>query len=228
MIEPNKHIAGWHRPQAVALNVPRRFYNRAERVDFTRFFDVLIAFFLLLLFSPLFIIVALLVKISSPGEIIFRQTRVGKNGEDFTLLKFRTMYAGKVDSRSLTVGKNDNRITRPGRFLRRYKLDELPQLVNVLRNEMSIVGPRPELRKYVDLYNERQRDILLLKPGITDYASIICRNEDELLGRQVDFERYYIEKLIPLKIKLNRKYMYKKNLGNYFNIIFRTVFSVVR
>ena len=128
-----------------------------------------------------------------------------------------------ASKRSITIGRRDNRITSVGYFLRRFKLDELPQLYNVLKNDMSIVGPRPELRRYVNFYDNSQLEILLIKPGITDYASILFRNENELLAMKADPEKYYIENIIPIKIRLGKKYTNDKSVKNYFHIIFKTV-----
>jgi lipopolysaccharide/colanic/teichoic acid biosynthesis glycosyltransferase len=193
-----------------------------------RVFDILIACFLLILLSPLLLVVGLLIKISSKGPLIFRQRRVGKNDIDFTLYKFRTMYVSKEQQSSITIGNKDSRVTRIGYFLRRYKMDELPQLYNVLKNEMSIVGPRPELRKYVALYTVEQKEILCLKPGITDYASIHFRHESELLATQEDPEAFYIREIMPVKIHLNKQYAFKRELRVYFVIIFNTLLSVFK
>ena len=193
-----------------------------------RFFDVLISFILLLLLSPVLFFIFLLIKISSKGPAIFRQIRVGKNNTDFTLYKFRTMYINTANRSSITVGNRDSRITPIGYYLRKYKLDELPQLFNVLFNDMSIVGPRPELRKYVDMYTPEQRSILSVKPGITDNASIKFRHENEILAQQTDPERYYIEEIMPVKIQLNGLYASKRDLRAYFIIIFNTLISVFK
>lgn len=193
-----------------------------------RFFDVLIAFLLLLLLFPLLLLVSLLIKISSKGPIVFYQKRVGKNNLDFTLYKFRTMKVSTINRSSLTIGNKDNRITKVGYYLRKYKIDELPQLVNVLKNDMSIVGPRPELRKYVEMYTDEQRKVLDIKPGITDYASIHFRHESELLAIQNDPETFYIKDVLPVKIQLNKLYASKRNLRVYFVIIFNTVKSVFK
>jgi len=193
-----------------------------------RFFDIVISVFLLILFLPLLLLIASLIKISSKGPAIFCQQRVGKNNVDFTLYKFRTMYVDTQNRNSLTIGKRDNRITKIGYYLRKYKIDELPQLYNVLKNEMSIVGPRPELRKYVEMYTEEQRKILQLKPGITDYASIQFRHENELLAIQSDPEAFYINEVMPVKIQLNNMYASKRNLQVYFVVIFNTVKSVFK
>jgi len=193
-----------------------------------RFFDILISISCLILLFPLLLLIALLIKFSSKGPVIFAQQRVGKNNIDFTLYKFRTMYMLTSDRSSLTIGNKDKRITRIGYFLRKYKIDELPQLYNVLKNEMSIVGPRPELRKYVDIYTDEQKNILLAKPGITDNASIFFRNENELLAIQDDPESFYIAEILPVKIQLNKQYASKRTIRKYFVIIFNTLLSVFK
>lgn len=210
-------------PKQVAAGVGEDFFSDVEVFDAIRCFDVGFSIIALVVLSPFFVLIALLVKCSSKGPVIFSQQRVGKNGADFTLYKFRTMYADAASKRSITVGNRDERITNVGYFLRRFKLDELPQLYNVLKNDMSIVGPRPELRRYVNLYDNTQREILFIKPGITDYASIFFRNENELLAQKPDPEKYYIEKILPLKVRLGKKYKNDRNLKNYFAIIFKTI-----
>jgi lipopolysaccharide/colanic/teichoic acid biosynthesis glycosyltransferase len=201
------------------------YYSYGQR-DATRFFDVVICLIGLVVLFPVFILIAFLIKLSSKGPVIFSQQRVGKHEKDFTLYKFRTMHVNATAKRSITIGHRDNRITRAGYFLRRFKLDELPQMYNVLKNDMSIVGPRPELRKYVHFYNKSQREILFIKPGITDYASILFKNENELLASQPNPEQYYIEKVIPLKIRLSKKYKNNRSVKNYFTIIFKTVATI--
>ena len=193
-----------------------------------RFFDILISISCLILLFPLLLLIALLIKFSSKGPVIFAQQRVGKNNIDFTLYKFRTMYMLTSDRSSLTIGNKDKRITGIGYFLRKYKIDELPQLYNVLKNEMSIVGPRPELRKYVAIYTDEQKNILLAKPGITDNASIFFRNENELLAIQDDPESFYITEILPVKIQLNKQYASKRTIRKYFVIIFNTLLSVFK
>ena len=196
--------------------------------DSIRFFDIVLAVFLLLLLSPLLLLVIFLIKISSKGPAIFSQQRVGKNNVDFMLYKFRTMYRDTETKISLTMGNRDKRITGIGYFLRKYKIDELPQLYNVLKNDMSLVGPRPELRRYVDLYTEEQKEVLQLKPGITDYASIYFRHESELLAIQTEPETFYVNEILPVKIQLNSQYAAKRSLRVYFVIIFNTLMSVFK
>ncbi len=176
--------------------------------------------------SPFLLLIAALIKVTSNGTALFTQQRVGKNEVDFTLYKFRTMYSNTCMQCSLTIGKRDIRITPLGYFLRKYKLDELPQLYNVLKNEMSIVGPRPEIRKFVNVYTPVQREVLHIKPGITDYASIWFRKENELLAGQPNAEEYYIAHVIPVKIRLNKIYSHNPTLKNYFTIILKTFVSV--
>lgn len=194
--------------------------------DITRFFDIIISFLGLLLLSPFLLIISVAIKMTSAGTVIFSQKRVGRNGKDFTMYKFRTMYTGAELKQHLTVGANDNRITKVGAFLRKYKLDELPQLWNVLKNDMSIVGPRPELRKFADMYNAEQLQVLHIKPGITDAASIAFSAENELLAMATNPEKYYIETIMPAKILLSMNYVHHKTTGKYFNAIFRTIYSV--
>ena len=193
-----------------------------------RFFDVIISVLLLVLLFPFMLLAVLLIKISSKGPAIFSQQRVGKNDIDFTLFKFRTMYLNTDNKTSLTIGNRDNRVTKVGYYLRKYKIDELPQLYNVLKNDMSIVGPRPELRKYVEMYSQEQRKVLEIKPGITDYASIHFRHENELLAIQTDPETFYVNDIMPVKIQLNSLYASKRNLRVYFVIIFNTLKSVFK
>lgn len=192
-----------------------------------RIMDVCISLGGMLLLSPLFLLIAILVKMSSKGPAIFRQVRVGENEVDFVLYKFRTMYLQQPLRQSLTVGNRDKRITGAGYYLRKFKLDELPQLYNVLKGDMSIVGPRPELRKFTNLYSPDEKEVLKLKPGITDYASIYFKDENALLAEQVDPEDYYIKHIMPVKIQLNRHYAGKRTVVNYVNVIIKTLISLV-
>ncbi|NMB65527.1 MAG: sugar transferase, partial [Spirochaetes bacterium] len=166
-----------------------------------RFFDILFSLIGLILLSPIFVIVAIAIKIDSKGPIFYRQQRIGKNGVKFSLLKFRSMFTESDKKGLITIGNNDSRITSIGRFIRKYKIDELPQLINVLNGSMSLVGPRPEVSKYVELYNDYQRKVLSIKPGITDFASIYFKNENEILESKKNPEEYYIKYLIPQKIR---------------------------
>ena len=188
-----------------------------------RFFDILFSLLGLILLLPFFLIIGVAILISSRGGIFYSQERVGKNNRDFRLFKFRTMNPGAEKQGGLTVGARDARITGTGFFLRKYKLDELPQLINVLKGEMSIVGPRPELRKYVGFYSEEQKKVLNIRPGITDIASLEYINENKILGESSDPERTYIEIIMPAKLELNRKFLEDPSTGNYFRIIGMTI-----
>ena len=193
-----------------------------------RFFDILFSLLGLLLLSPLFIILCLAICAESKGGAFYIQERIGLNGKPFGLYKLRSMRIGSDSEGLLTIGERDNRITRIGYLLRKTKMDELPQLLNVLKGDMSLVGPRPEVRKYTDLYTEEQRKVLSVRPGITDYASIEYVHENELLSQAEDPERMYIEKVMPDKIKLNMKYLDHYTVGEYFKIIFLTLISLVK
>lgn len=193
-----------------------------------RFFDILFSLLGLLLLSPLFVILCLAICLESKGGAFYIQERIGLNGKPFGLYKFRSMRIGSDSEGLLTIGERDNRITRIGYFMRKTKMDELPQLLNVLKGDMSLVGPRPEVRKYTDLYTEEQRRVLSVRPGITDYASIEYVHENELLSQAEDPEHMYIEKVMPDKIKLNMKYLDHYTVGEYFKIIFLTLISLVK
>lgn len=192
-----------------------------------RIFDLLVSLVVILVLSPLLLLLAILVKLESKGPVLYLQERIGKDMKPFLICKFRTMVTGADRKGLLTVGGRDPRITRVGYYLRKYKLDELPQLFNVVRGEMSLVGPRPEVRKYVELYTPEQLRVLSVKPGITDYASIAYVNENEILGKASDPEKTYIEQIMPEKLELNLKYISEKSLLTDFKIILRTVSSIV-
>ncbi len=164
----------------------------------------------------------------SNGPVFYLQERVGKDGVLFRLLKFRTMYRDADKSTAITVGKRDPRITRTGFFLRQFKLDELPQLINVLMGDMSLVGPRPELKKFTDLYDPEQKKVLSVKPGITDFASIQFRNENEMLEGKPDPVDFYVREILPLKLTLNLEYVTKRNFWLDIKIIFQTIFSIFK
>jgi len=190
-----------------------------------RFLDALFSFFGLIILSPIFFILCLWVIFDSAGPIFYIQKRVGLNGKEFNLFKFRTMRVNADKQGLLTVGGKDPRITNSGYVLRKYKLDELPQLLNVLKGEMSLVGPRPEVRKYVDLYTLDQRQVLQVRPGITDEASIKYKNENDLLALSDNPEKTYIQDIMPAKLELNKKFIQNPNLTNYFSIVLRTIFK---
>ena len=188
-----------------------------------RLCDILFSLFGIVILLPVFILISILVGVSSRGGIFYRQIRVGKNNKDFALFKFRSMKVGADKDGLLTVGNKDSRITKVGVFLRKYKLDELPQLFNVLIGEMSLVGPRPEVRKYVELYTVEQKKVLIVRPGITDYASIEYRRENEILAKAENPEQVYINEILPHKLQLNLKYINDQSLSAYFSIIFKTI-----
>ena len=193
-----------------------------------RFFDLLFSFIGLILLLPFFLIIGIILVICSREGIFFIQERVGKNNRNFRLIKFKTMVSDADKQGGLTVGARDSRITWIGFLLRKYKLDELPQLINVLKGEMSLVGPRPELRKYVDLYSEEQKKVLAIRPGITDIASLEYIDENEILGTSANPEQTYIEQILPAKLELNRKFLENRRLGNYFRIIGLTIKKIFR
>ncbi len=188
-----------------------------------RLFDILFSFLGLIVLLPFFIIIILLIKLTSQGPVFYVQQRVGQHGKDFGVFKFRTMHVDADKKGLLTVGGRDPRITGIGYFLRKYKLDELPQLINVLLGNMSLVGPRPEVRKYVELYTAEQRKVLNVKPGITDYASLEYFEENELLGKSSNPEETYITEVMPKKLHMNLKYIEEAGLITDLKLIFRTV-----
>ena len=193
-----------------------------------RFLDIFFSFCGLLLLLPVFLILYLFIRIESKGPGFYSQIRVGKGGKDFRLYKFRSMRVGADKKGLITVGGRDSRITRVGYFIRKYKLDELPQLWNVLLGDMSLVGPRPEVRKYVDMYTEDQWRVLSVRPGITDYASIEYVDENEILGKAIDPDKVYVEQIMPDKIRYNMKYIQSRSVFEYFKVIILTILHVVR
>ncbi|MBC7914114.1 MAG: sugar transferase [Pyrinomonadaceae bacterium] len=193
-----------------------------------RVFDVFCSLMGLILLLPFFVVVSAMIISNSKGSAFYRQYRVGRGGLDFTLLKFRTMYIDADKVGLLTVGSRDGRITGIGYWLRKYKIDEIPQLINVLIGEMSIVGPRPEVRKYVNLYNDEQAKVLNIKPGITDWASIRFSNENELLSQSANPERFYIETVMPSKLKLNMEYVNHNNVIIDLRIVLLTILKIIR
>lgn len=175
-----------------------------------RLVDLLLSALLLLVFSPILLLLGVAVWMESGRPVFFKQIRVGKGEKEFTLLKFRSMYVNAEARGQLTLGDRDPRVTRVGYFLRKSKLDELPQLINVFRGDMSLVGPRPEVPKYVALYNEEQRKVLNVKPGITDMASIEYMDEAEILAQAEDPEKKYIEEVMPHKLSINLSYQKRR------------------
>lgn len=192
-----------------------------------RFFDLFISVVGLIILLPIFIVVYILIVTTSKGGAFFVQERVGKDGKPFNLIKFRSMRINQNNQSLLTVGK-DPRITSLGMIIRKFKIDELPQLINVIKGDMSIVGPRPEVKKYVELYSESQKKILSIRPGITDYASIKFINENEILSHSNNPEETYLSKILPIKIALSMDYVYNQNLKDYFKIIFLTILRILK
>lgn len=193
-----------------------------------RIFDIFFSFFGIIILLPLFIIISSLILFSSKGGVLYKQTRVGRKNRDFTLLKFRTMFTNSDKKGLLTVGLSDKRVTKVGKYLRKYKLDELPQLLNILKGEMSFVGPRPEVRKYVNLYNHEQIKVLDVKPGLTDYASIEYMDESDLLAQSNNPEQTYIQVIMPAKLKLNFKYIENISLMTDISILLKTLCHIIR
>ncbi|MCI6963341.1 MAG: sugar transferase [Bacteroidales bacterium] len=190
-----------------------------------RLFDIVCSFFGLLFLSWLFVFVALWVGLSSRGGVFYRQRRVGRCNRDFTIYKFRSMRVNSDRQGLLTIGGRDGRITKAGVFIRKYKLDELPQLFNVLRGDMSFVGPRPEVRKYVELYTEEQKKVLTVRPGITSLSSIKYRNENEILSRSDNPEQYYIDVIMQDKLAIELDYLEQRSLLTDIKVIFQTIFG---
>ena len=182
----------------------------------------------LLVLSPILVLIALAIKMDSPGPVFYRQERTGRGGVPFSLFKFRSMHIDADRLQAITVGKRDARITSAGHFLRRFKLDEFPQLINVLKGDMSLVGPRPELKKFTDLYTTGQRLVLSVRPGITDPASIRFRNENEMLEGKTDPIDYYIHEILPVKLSLNLQYIQDQSVLKDIRIIFMTVVSIFK
>jgi lipopolysaccharide/colanic/teichoic acid biosynthesis glycosyltransferase len=193
-----------------------------------RLFDILFALFVLICFLPIGMMLSLWIVFESRGGVFFSQNRVGQNGVSFRLLKFRSMYVNAESMGRITVGSRDARITKVGYYLRKYKIDEFPQFINVLKGEMSIVGPRPEVQEYVDLYTESQRKILQVKPGITDLASLAYFHENELLANSQNPQQTYIKEVLPAKIKLNEEYLKNPSFFIDLSIILKTVAKIFR
>ena len=193
-----------------------------------RLFDVVASGVGLLLLSPLFLLVAIWIKLDSPGPVFYRQVRVGRYNRDFRIFKFRSMRVGADKGSLVTIGGRDPRVTRSGYFIRKFKIDELPQLINVFIGDMSLVGPRPEVRHYVNYWTKEQLHVLDVRPGITDPASIKFRNENELLEKEEDPEKYYIEVIMQEKLRLYLKYVEKHNFWYDIKLIFQTFGVIVR
>lgn len=192
-----------------------------------RLFDIVASGLGLIILSPLFIVLAIWVKLDSKGPVFYRQVRVGRHNKDFRIYKFRSMRVGADNGSLVTIGGRDPRITRSGYFIRKSKLDELPQLINVLVGDMSLVGPRPEVRHYVNYWTPEQMHVLDVRPGITDPATIKFRNENELMEQAEDPEKYYIEVIMQEKIKLYLEYVEKHSFWYDLGLIFKTLFVIV-
>jgi lipopolysaccharide/colanic/teichoic acid biosynthesis glycosyltransferase len=194
---------------------------------FKRLFDIIFSALGIIILSPIFLLLWFTIKLESHGPALFMQTRVGKNNKDFKLIKFRSMYLNSESFGQLTVGMRDPRITNVGYTLRKYKLDELPQLLNVLKGDMSLVGPRPEVRKYVNMYTTEQMKVLEVNPGITDYASIQFINENQLLANAENPDEYYINNIMPKKLEMNLQYIKSNNPFKDISLILKTIFRII-
>lgn len=192
-----------------------------------RLFDIVASGCGLIILSPLFVILAIWIKLDSTGPVFYRQVRVGRHNKDFKIFKFRSMRVGADKQGLITVGGRDSRVTRSGYFIRKYKLDEFPQLINVFVGDMSLVGPRPEVRKYVDMYTEEQMRVLDVRPGITDLASIRYRNENELLEKAENPDQYYIDVIMQDKLAINLEYVANHSFWYDIKLIFKTFWEIV-
>lgn len=193
-----------------------------------RIFDIVMSGLGLICLSPLFLVLAVWIKSDSAGPVFYRQVRVGRGNKDFRLFKFRSMRPDSDKLGLITVGGHDPRVTRSGYYIRKYKLDEFPQLINVFVGDMSLVGPRPEVRKYVDLYTPEQLRVLNVRPGITSLASIRYRNENEILAKADDPDKAYVEQIMPDKIAIDLEYVENASLTNDIKLIFKTFGEIIR
>ena len=193
-----------------------------------RLFDIIASGLGLLFFSPLFLMLAIWIKLDSKGPVFYRQVRVGKDNKDFRIFKFRSMRVGSDKGSLVTIGGRDPRVTRSGYYIRKFKLDELPQLINVFVGDMSLVGPRPEVRHYVDYWTEEQMHVLDVRPGITDPASIKFRNENELMEQAEDPENYYINVIMQEKLKLYLEYVNHHSFWGDIKLIFQTFAVIIK
>ncbi|MFP4664590.1 MAG: sugar transferase [Bacteroidales bacterium] len=191
-----------------------------------RIFDIIFSLLGLIVLSPFFVILAFAIILDSPGGVFYRQIRIGKNGKPFRIYKFRSMRSGSDKKGKLTVGSTDCRITKTGSFIRKYKFDEFAQLINVLKGDMSLVGPRPEVPEYVSKYTDEQKIVLSVRPGITDYASIEYSGENDMLAASSNPEKTYIDEIMPAKLELNKKYIREASLRVDLMLIFRTLKKV--
>ena len=191
-----------------------------------RLFDITAAILVLIMGLPFFIIIALLIVLDGKGGVFYSQERIGRYKRSFNLYKFRTMQPGSDNLGQLTIGSKDSRVTSIGYYLRKYKIDEFPQLINIIVGHMSVVGPRPEVPKYVKMYNQEQLNVLKVRPGLTDYASLVYFKENELLGKAQDPENVYIKEIMPQKLALNNKYIKEKGMLTDLNIILKTLLRI--
>lgn len=192
-----------------------------------RLFDIIASGLGLIVLSPLFAVIALWIKTDSKGPVFYRQERVGKDNKEFRLFKFRSMRPDSDKLGLITVGGHDPRVTRSGYYIRKYKLDEFPQLINVFMGDMSLVGPRPEVRKYVEMYTPEQMRVLSVRPGITSLASIRYRNENDILAAAVDPDKCYVEQVMPDKLSIDLEYVDKANLWTDIKLIFSTFKEII-
>lgn len=192
-----------------------------------RLFDIFASGLGLLFLSPLFLVLAIWIKLDSPGPVFYRQVRVGRGNKDFRIFKFRSMRVGADRQGLITVGGHDPRITRSGYFIRKYKLDEFPQLINVFIGDMSLVGPRPEVRKYVDMYTPEQMHVLGVRPGVTSLASIRYRNENELLDKADNPDQFYIDVVMQDKLAIDLEYVEHASFWYDIKLIFQTFWEIV-
>lgn len=193
-----------------------------------RLMDVVFSFFILMAFLPFGLIISICIALESRGGVFYRQERIGLGGKPFMLLKFRSMRPNAELQGKLTVGARDPRVTRVGAFVRRYKLDEFPQFINVLRGDMSVVGPRPEVMEYVRHYTAEQRKVLDYKPGITDLASISYFEENKLLAKSMDPERTYLEEIMPNKIRINLEYQLTATVWRDLGVVWKTAMRMIK
>ena len=193
-----------------------------------RLFDIFMSLAFIIILLPVFIIISIWILIDSRGGVLYLQSRVGKNNRDFRMYKFRSMRPESDTLGLLTIGDHDPRVTRAGKFLRKTKLDELPQMLNILKGNMSFVGPRPEVRKYVELYSAEQMKVLSVRPGLTDYASLEYIDEDSILGQSKDPDRIYITEIMPAKLELNMRYIRERSFARDLLIILQTVAKIFR
>lgn len=189
--------------------------------------DICISLLILAFFLPFGLLLMLFISLESAGGVFYLQERVGRNGQLFKLIKFRSMRPNADKGSQITIGNRDPRITRTGYFIRRFKLDEFPQFINVIKGDMSIVGPRPEVPHYVKLYTAEQKKVLAAKPGITDYASLAYFNENEILAKAADPQKVYLEQIMPAKIELNQRYLSDPNIFKDFKIIWLTALKII-